>query len=115
MHNKYGFQICSGRKIKRVMEMIEKRVYGEEPIYKEEIMSSFFNLINTKTKLLEQIRKAKQMELLYYLFDQQNDNLIELCDLLIDTSDDSIFYRPKTSMIITTNLNMYNDRIKLGN
>ena len=115
MLNKYGFRICSDRKIKRVMEMIEKRVYGEEHIYKEEIMLSFFNLINTKTKLLEQIRTAKQMELMYYLFDQQNDNLIELCDLMNDTSDDSIFYHPKTIMIKTMNLNTYNDRIKLGN
>ena len=39
MHNKYGFQICSGHKIKRLLEMIEKRVYEKEHIYKEEIMS----------------------------------------------------------------------------
>ena len=82
MHNKYGFQICSGHRIKRLLEMIEKRVYEKEHIYKEEIMSSFFNLINMKTKLSEKIRKirkAKQTELLFYLFDQQNDNLIKLC------------------------------------
>ena len=115
MHNKYGFQICSGRNIKRLLEIIEKRVYEKEHIYKEEIMSSFFNLINTKTKLSEKIRKAKQMELLFYLFDQQNDNLIELCDSLIDTSDDSMFYRPKASMRITKKLNMINVKIKLGN
>ena len=71
MHNKYGFQICSGHKIKILMEMIEKRVYENKHIYKKEIMSSFFNLMNMKTKLLENIRKSKTTELLLYLFDQQ--------------------------------------------
>ena len=118
MHNKYGFQICSGHKIKRLLEMIEKRVYEKEHIYKEEIMSSFFNLINMKTKLSEKIRKirkAKQMELLFYLFNQQNDNLIKLCKSLIHTSDDTMFHRPKKSMIITNELNINNVKIKLGN
>ena len=64
MHNKYGFQICSSRKIKILMGMIEKRVYKNKHIYKKEIMSSFFNLINMKTKLLENIMKSKETELL---------------------------------------------------
>ena len=94
--------------------MIEKRVNGEEHKYKEEIMSSFFNLINTKTKLLEQIRKTKPTELLYYLFDQQNDNLIEMCDSLIDVLDDT-FYPWEAAMRITTKLNMINVKIKNAN
>ena len=94
MHNKYGFQICSGYRIKRLLEMIEKRVSEKEHIYKEEIMSSFFNLINMKTKLSEKIRKAKQTELLFFLFDQQNNNLIKLCKFLIHTSDDTRFHHP---------------------
>ena len=60
MHNKYGFQICSGHRIKILMEMIEKRVSEKKHMYKEEIMSSFFNLINMKTKLSEKIRKANK-------------------------------------------------------
>ena len=94
MHNEYGFQICDGRKIKRLMEIIEKRVYKKEHKYKEEIMSSFFNLINMKTKFSEKIRKAKRTELLFYLFNQQNDNLIHLCKLLIHTLDIMVS-RPK--------------------
>ena len=59
MHNKYGFQICSGRNIKRLLEIIEKRVYEKEHIYKEEIMSSFFNLINTKKKTFGKDKKSQ--------------------------------------------------------
>ena len=115
MHNKYGFQICSGHKIKILMEMIEKRVYENKNIYKKEIMSSFFNLMNMKTKLLENIRKSKKTELLIYLFDQQNDNLIYLCDLLISTLEDTMFHHPKKSRKTTNKLNKINVKIKLGN
>ena len=115
MHNKYGFQICSGHKIKILMEMIEKRVYENKRIYKKEIMSSFFNLMNMKTKLLENIRKSKTTELLLYLFDQQNDNLIYLCDLLISTLEDTMFHHPKKSRKTTNKLNKINGQIKLGN
>ena len=62
MHNKYGFQICSVYRIKILLEMIEKRVYKKEHIYKEEIMTSFFNLINMKTKLSEKIRKVRKVK-----------------------------------------------------
>ena len=113
MHNKYGFQICSGQKIKILMKMIEKRVYENKHIYKKEIMSSFFNLMNMKTKLLENIRKSKKTELLFYLFDQQNDNLIYLCDLLIITL--TMFHHPKKSRKTTNKLNKINVKIKLGN
>ena len=113
MHNKYGFQICSGHKIKILMEMIEKRVYENKHIYKKEIMSSFFNLMNMKTKLLENIRKSKKTELLILLFDQQNDNLIYLCDLLIITL--TMFHHPKKSRKTTNKLNKINVKIKLGN
>ena len=118
MHNKFGFQICDGRKMKRLMEIIEKRVYKKEYKNKEEIMSSFFNLINMKTKLSEKIRKirkAKQTELLFYLFDQQNDNLIKLCKLLIDILD--ISRRPKKLPFIPheINIDLINVEIKLGN
>ena len=95
--------------------MIEKRVSEKKHMYKEEIMSSFFNLINMKTKLSEKIRKAKQMELLYYLFDQQNDDLIKLCKLLIHTSDDTWFHYPGKSMKIINELYIINAKIKLGN
>ena len=115
MHNKYGFQICSGHKIKILMEMIEKRVYENKHIYKKEIMSSFFNLMNMKTKLLENIRKSKKTELLFYLFDQQNDNLIYLCDLLISTLEDTMLYHPKKTRKTTNKLNKINIKIKLGN
>ena len=115
MHNKYGFQIRSGHKIKILMEMIEKRVYENKHIYKKEIMSSFFNLMNMKTKLLENIRKSKKTELLFYLFDQQNDNLIYLCDLLISTLEDTMFHHPKKSRKTTNKLNKINVKIKLGN
>ena len=115
MHNKYGFQIRSGHKIKILMEMIEKRVYENKHIYKKEIMSSFFNLMNMKTKLLENIRKSKKTELLFYLFDQQNDNLIYLCDLLIITLEDTMFHHPKKSRKTTNKLNKINVKIKLGN
>ena len=113
MHNKYGFQICSGQKIKILMKIIEKRVYENKHIYKKEIMSSFFNLMNMKTKLLENIRKSKKTELLFYLFDQQNDNLIYLCDLLIITL--TMFHHPKKSRKTTNKLNKINVKIKLGN
>ena len=115
MHNKYGFQIRSGHKIKILMEMIEKRVYENKHIYKKEIMSSFFNLMNMKTKLFENIRKSKKTELLFYLFDQQNDNLIYLCDLLISTLEDTMFHHPKKSRKTTNKLNKINVKIKLGN
>ena len=115
MHNKYGFQIRSGHKIKILMEMIEKRVYENKHIYKKEIMSSFFNLMNMKTKLLENIRKSKKTELLFYLFDQQNDNLIYLCDLLISTLEDTMFHHPKKSRKTKNKLNKINVKIKLGN
>ena len=48
-----------------------------------------------KTKLLENIMKSKETELLFFLFDQQNDNLIYLCDLLISTLKDTMFHHPK--------------------
>ena len=97
------------------MEMIEKRVYEKKHIYKREIMSSFFNLINMKTKLLENIRKSKKTELLIYLFDQQNDNLIYLCELLISTLEDTMFHHPEKSRKTTNKLNKINVEIKLGN
>ena len=115
MHNKYGFQICSSRKINILMGMIEKRVYKNKHIYKKEIMSSFFNLMNMKTKLLENIMKSKETELLFFLFDQQNDNLIYLCDLLIITLQDTMFHHPKKSRKTTNKLNKINVKIKLGN
>ena len=95
--------------------MIEKRVYKNKHIYKKEIMSSFFNLMNMKTKLLENIRKSKTTELLLYLFDQQNDNLIYLCDSLISTLEDTMFHHPKKSRKTTNKLNKINGQIKLGN
>ena len=119
MHNKYGFRICSGHKIKILMEMIEKIVYENKYIYEKEIMSSFFNLMNMKTKLLENIRKSKKTGLLFLLFNQQKDNIIYLCDLLIitleDTMEDTIFHHLKKSRKITNELNKINVEIKLGN
>ena len=96
--------------------MIEKRVYKKEHIYKEEIMTSFFNLINMKTKLSEKIRKVrkvKKMELLFFLFNQQNDDLIMLCESIIHVSHD--LCNPKKIMITTNELKVINVKIRLGN
>ena len=50
MHNKYGFQICSGHKIKILMEMIEKRVYENKHIQKRDNVIIFqFNEYENKT------------------------------------------------------------------
>ena len=114
MYNKYGFQICNDRKIKRLIKLIEERVYKKEHICKEEIMSSVFNLINMKTKLLEKIRKAKQTEFLFYLFNRQNENLINLCELLIDIVQQSGRFLLIVDELVDE-MNMINVEMKLGN
>ena len=55
MRNTYRFRISSYNKIMILMEMIEmiEIVYENEYTYEKEIMSSFFNIMNMKTKLLE--------------------------------------------------------------
>ena len=121
MRNTYRFRICSYHKIMILMEMIEM-VYENEYIYEKEIMSSFFNIMNMKTKLLENEKKSKKTGLMFLLFNQQEDNIFFLCDLLIVTLEDTMkdledgfFKIIKKSRKITNEINELNVEIKFGN
>ena len=114
MLNKYGFRICSERKIKRVIKVIDEKVIWEEIRFREMIMTSFFILIRTKRKLLENIRNHEKMEILFIMFDQQNDNLKNMCDSLVDVLDWK-FYPWESGMRIESMLSEMNMEIEYLN